>query len=460
MNKRFLEIDSAYRNRKENPNPAEFTVLISQSGTKDINNAYDPVCLSSPIKIFNPDKLATILGSVQTNSSNTVLSFLVTFPNNTGYPLSHEPDYYTGSSITVNATSNIISDWTYMSTAGTVDLFLIDLLTPLSSIPAGNVIFNQSTDVASANPVFFIEGGTIANNFYTSGCLIYNQTLSCTTNANNYRKIISYDGTSKLAGIDVNSNPITPSWSLLHTYVMRKEIPKLIGNVQPGSTNYIIFLPINFPNYSEFYIGNFIRVLQTDTDTSTNNIRRIMKFGTSPYSLTLDSPLPFTPTNSSYFEILQFSRDNVVPFTYTGSTVSQQQMVCYEIELIDLVLPNITLKSGGRIAFYPYVYVELQNISGANSGNTNILYSNNPNATRMLFRAPIDDIPNPILSPFIKIDGDGAVQTIKFKPNDSFRFAVYLPNGELFETLLSENFSPLPPNMFIQISAEFSMKRL
>ena len=79
------------------------------------------------------------------------------------------------------------------------------------------------------------------------------------------------------------------------------------------------------------------------------------------------------------FEILQFTRDNAVPFCYSGSLVSQQEMVCYEIELINLVLPNKTLTSGGRTAFYPYVYVELQNVSGASAGTKCVIYSNNPN---------------------------------------------------------------------------------
>ena len=460
MNTRFLEIDSTYRNRKENPLPSNFTVLISQSGTKDINNAYDPICLSSPMKIFNPVLFSGISGTVQATASNTKTAFIVVFPNNTGYPLSHEPDYYVGSIINVSTIGNgIIIDWTYISTAVNDDLFLIGI-SPLSSAPVGGeiVTFLQSTNVVSANPVFFIEGGRIANNSYTAGCLMYNQRFSCVNNICDYRKIISYDGGTKLAGIDVSTNPIA-AWQLTDTYVMRKEIPKLIGQVGVGSTNQKIILPATAPNYQEYYLNNFIRVLQTSNDISTNNIKRIINYDNITNTLTLDSPLSFIP-NNSYFEILQFSRDNVVPFTYTGSLVSQQQMVCYEIELVDLVLPNITLKSGGRVAFYPYVYVELQNISGANSGNTHILYSNNPNATRMLFRAPIDDIPNPLISPFIKIDGDGAVQTIKFKPNDSFKFAVYLPNGEPFETLLSEHYSPLPPNTMIQISAEFSMKRL
>jgi len=78
----------------------------------------------------------------------------------------------------------------------------------------------------------------------------------------------------------------------------------------------------------------------------------------------------------------------------------------------------------------------------------------------MVFRAAIDDVPNPNISSFIKVDGDGMVQTLKFRPNDNLRFSVHLPNGQIYETVESENVGPSPPNPEIQISALFSIRRL
>jgi len=166
--------------------------------------------------------------------------------------------------------------------------------------------------------------------------------------------------------------------------------------------------------------------------------------------------------SANVLEILQFDRDSNVPLNYTGSTVSQNQMVCYEIELISLILPNKPLDNniGGLIAFYPYLYVELSNVSAPSSGMKGIIYSNNPNANRALFRVGIDDTPTPEISAFIKVDGNGAVQTVKFKPNDNLYFRVYLQNGELFQTQTKDTIPPLEPDVFVQISAEFSIKRL
>lgn len=165
---------------------------------------------------------------------------------------------------------------------------------------------------------------------------------------------------------------------------------------------------------------------------------------------------------ANILEILKFTKDNEYPLNYTGTTVSQNQMVCYEIELLSLILPNVPLDNniGGLIAFYPYVYVELSNVSDPNAGIKGVLYSNNPNAQRALFRVGITDTPTPLISSFIKVAGNRSVQTVKFKPNDILHFRVYLSNGELFETLLKDNAPPLEPNPFVQISATFAIKRL
>ena len=171
-----------------------------------------------------------------------------------------------------------------------------------------------------------------------------------------------------------------------------------------------------------------------------------------------DQPL----SSDNTYEILQFSRDNAFPFVYSGSLVSQQNEVCYEISLLNLRLPNTTLNvgQGSRIAFYPYVYVELSNVSSAGKGLTNIIYSNNPNSTKMLFRATVNDTIEPINSTYVNLNGDGAVQTIKFKPNDNLKFSVRMTNGELMKTYINESFSPFIPKNNIQISVIFSIKRV
>jgi len=176
----------------------------------------------------------------------------------------------------------------------------------------------------------------------------------------------------------------------------------------------------------------------------------------------LERPYTVNPSAGDSYEIECFTRDNAYPLTYSGSEVSSTQMSCYEIKLLKLVIPNGTLDTGtgGRIAFFPFVYIQLQNVSAAGAGLQNIIYSNNPNARKMLFRATVDDIQNPETVPFVKLRGDGMTQTIKFKPNDVLRFGVYLPNGEVFELAERDRTSPTPPNPLVQLSAAFGIRKL
>ena len=189
--------------------------------------------------------------------------------------------------------------------------------------------------------------------------------------------------------------------------------------------------------------------------SSYNNITNLTTFIVS-------KAFTVAPSTGSLIEIMSFTRDNLYPFVYTGSLVSQQEMVCYEIQLLNLVLPNSILKvgEGGRIAFYPYIYVQLSNVSASGAGLKNVIYSNNPNATNVTFRAPIYDVQNPLITAFVKVDGDGMTQTIKFRPNDTLLFSVTLSNGEIYQTEITDNLSPALPNPLAQISALFSMKRL
>jgi hypothetical protein len=52
------------------------------------------------------------------------------------------------------------------------------------------------------------------------------------------------------------------------------------------------------------------------------------------------------------------------------------------------------------------------------------------------------------------------VQTVKFKPNDSLRFSVYLPDGTPFSPVDQDILSPYRPIGTLQINAVFSIRRL
>jgi len=372
------------------------------------------------------------------------------------------------------------------------------------------------SDFSNINsPYLYIPDGSLQENSYIE-YLIYNETL------NQYRPISAYNSITHLITIDTTTNTLTTnlsgpitSWTTKDNYSLRLKAPEIpyLGTVNPTIINTIdaIITPtkiktINTTNYTIIindpgnntlskiqneYRNEFLRILPfgdvntSDTDPyyeydpspSNNQARRITNylyykdnvtnnyfgvFSVYPgFNVTL--PLYDTATSTgAKIEILSFSYDNFNPFAYSGSLVSQQDTVCYEIQLLSLTLPNsiLAIANGGRNAFYPYVYVQLSNVSTSGASLKNIIYSNNPNSTNVIFRAPVYDTQDPLNTPFTRIDGGGMIQTVKFKPNDNLYFKVTMYTGELYKSNVQEYYSPSIPNPRAQITAVFSIKRI
>ncbi len=556
---RYIEVDSSYRNRLEWPNPAEFEMLISQTGRKDRNNAVDPVSTASIQKrwtsnAFNTTGPAAMVSGTVTvidgpgfgasGDSRTVITLTATGVNT----FQQIENYYNNAVAVVvpavaSGSARIIK-YKYLGQVGGsgADRVQITVTPAFSVLATGDTIeINDPTDLSDTSlPLIFTPYGNEGENSYTDN-IVYNETYSITTGIPQYRYVNGYDAqthivTVNTSGTTTNSSGPVTNWTVTDVYCIRED-PPLVGvlNNNISSLN-VCSLPTTFSNAADNYKNSWIRVLngaaagdlrlitryETYTDTASGgstttvifpfgasnqngyyvgsyiemltgaaagNIRQVISYtvtGTSPNFLrtvTVDAAFtaavvsgdsftfrsayvsePFSAAVSSgnTIEILPFSFDNMSPFVYSGSQVSQQEMVCYEIQLLNISLPNKTLASGSgsRIAFYPYIYIELTNVSGSNAGMKNTIYSNNPNSTRMVFRATVDDIQNPLLSAFVKVDGDGMVQTLKFKPNDNLKFSVHLSNGELYQTVEPEWYGPLPAKPETQISAIFSIKRL
>jgi hypothetical protein len=273
-------------------------------------------------------------------------------------------------------------------------------------------------------------------------------------------KIVKYDATLRTATLD---SFFSNAWAVNDNYSIRE------SEADEVYTEWKSPPPNPGPNFSTVqlepigpvtvdYTGHYLfprestAVYRILTHDLLNNIVTVTPNPTGEFGT--------TPPANPHYDILPFSEDNVNGLTYTGSTVSQNQAVCYEIGLHILILPNVPLKTGTRIAFYPYVFVEFRNVSDPNSGGRNFIYSNNPNCNRALFVAAVTDTVNLESSSFLKLYSGGMTQTIKFKPNDNFYFSVYLPDGSPFDPVESDSLSPQPPKRELQLSAIFSIKRL
>lgn len=306
--------------------------------------------------------------------------------------------------------------------------------------------------------------------FYT-GQLVFNELTG------EAREIIKYNATTRIATLNKGFSSLTP-FSPLNATVppyasallsIRNDVPLVVSTfAAPGSTigqNIVYLDPATSPDQDDFWNGKYIYIrpyaYSFTNIPSEKNIYKINKYygGANPYAV-LDKALELDALTGNTYEIMNFTKDNFAPMCYTGSTVSQNELVCYEIELLSLVLPNVVLTAGSRISFYPFVYVQFGTFNSSMNHSNCVFYSNNPDANTALFICPTTDVSNPLTSQFIKLDGQKTVQTVKFKPNDNLKFRVFLPNGELFLPLTPDNYSPLPPNILLQVEAMFSIKRL
>ena len=448
------------------------------------------------------------------NAATDTSTLVLTAAGGTGNRFQELDNYYTNAVLEIQLTggsvtySRRIVSYKYLGLEGTSDKAQVtvspafnDAVISTSTSSTGNIY--DPTDLSDLNnPYFFVPPGSLISNAYAQK-ILYNETH------NEFRKIKNYDSTTGLLSVDTtgtttsSSGPLpttaggTPIWSRYDNYSIRTTPPILpaldgtnptvlanhtyAGVTYNTSTTTVIINNITLP--SNFNLKNYVIRLIPNAVLAGGSYYKYINGVVNPtplnqdvlidsyvydsaagvlVAITINPTLLSTPTTGTYVELLPFSYDNANPFVYTGSQVSQQESVCYEMKLINVILPNLTLKTGfgGRIAFYPYVYVTISNYPYPSGGLNNIIYSNNPNSNKVIFRAPIYDISSPLVSSFVNLDGDSMVQTIKFKPNDNLYFSVTFPNGDVFETIITDTVSPAPPNPYIQVSACFEIKRV
>lgn len=507
---KYIEINSTYRDRNLWPLSSEFEIPIAQFGNKYISNTVDPVSLSTPIFAWTSNNLdmngSSILGTLPGGGSTLIIdnnepiqntsdgiSFVIESKNQT---LQQLKNYY-DKLVVVNFNNQpklsyrrIIGSTYLGATTIGLDTYYkmqVTISQTFQSFNNGDPLYiSDPTDFTDVNnPLIFIPNGPPQENAYNSH-ILYNETI------NQSRPILSYNNLTNIITLDTTGNSFSTNisgpivvgignWQTTDNFSIRKKAPIIpILGILPtllitlNTTNTIIEVVDNSSLLSRrrnYYKNQFLRILPNNYYNYNpipinNESSRIVSY---TYDLTLNiatftvyPPFSKVPTIGAPIEILPYSYDNFNPLIYTGSRVSQQNLVAYEIQLLSLTLPNATLTvgNGGRIAFYPFVYVQLSNISSTGSTLKNILYSNDPNSTNVIFRAPVYDLNNPLNTPFVRINGRGMTQTIKFKPNDSLYFKVSMASGETYKTILPEFFSPAEPNPLAQITALFGIKRI
>lgn len=176
-----------------------------------------------------------------------------------------------------------------------------------------------------------------------------------------------------------------------------------------------------------------------------------MDYDYTTEELILNKSYTISIPSREYIEILSDIEDCFNGLNYPYNYNSEK---CYNISLRDIILPNKVLSSylGNQISFYPYIYLTLFN-DGSNVSSIYSFMTNNPNATTCTFKIPVSQFTNdPSSLPYIRLSSGMTIKS-KFNLKKSFKFTVYLPNGDIFTTVEQDNITPDFPNPLLQISA-------
>lgn len=338
-----------------------------------------------------------------------------------------------------------------------------DFVIPYTNGNPGFNVFNAADPVANAFPY---ESGTTQAGSTTTD-IVLSASSSSTNNFyignildidGQYSTIINYVGSTQTATV----NPaLSVSPAVGTPYRLRHAIPIVKDTLQAGSTQTIIKLPATFSDIDQIYTGTII-LFNSGPDIGIT--RAISDYNGVSKEAVISPALPVEP-GTDQFELEEFSRDNQIPLRYTGSRTINQP-ICYAIQLLQLTIPNLTLKVGygGNISNYPYIYVHFYN-DIKHSETT--MYGNNPSANIATFRVSINSTisaatlatPKPNFFVFDNINLT-APQAVKFSPSESLRFKVTLPNGEYLQFIEPDNPSPEPINPIVQISALIGLKMI
>jgi len=517
-----LDSNYRNRNLPGNEQPGSFSSQISQTGVGTQITAVDPVTYAYPVNVFRVSEgTGTFNYTVPTASSGLADSssnkFIVTTTSNT--PSQQVSGYFVGAILqvttaTVAGSTYRIAEWTYLGLYNTEYTFIVTTETVVPLTGATTFSIYQPSSITggppptawSASPQYIFLPSSLSIPNYYSKYLLYNQTKQNSTT------IVDFDRDTHLAKLGTDVSTLGLGWNTNGSdpLIIRTQLPRLLGDstspyeldpslvTTTGLPGTIIGLKtttgpgVDITTDSTF-INNFLRFYEAGSINYTVNKITAVVLKVSPrnsssppyyvidnngnglaentnqYTYAVNTSYCLIDVSSSHptptiggntrCEVMGFNVDNYSPFTYNGSLASQNQSVSYDVTLNSIVLPNVILSTGGRIAYYPYVYVEIENVSTTTGANKNMIYSNNPNAYRAIFKVPITDLNHPATTPFVKLTC-GMTQTMTFKPNADMMVTVRLPGGSVFRPQADDTLYGQTPNTMLQLSILFGLTRI
>uniref|UniRef100_A0A6C0DIT0 Uncharacterized protein n=1 Tax=viral metagenome TaxID=1070528 RepID=A0A6C0DIT0_9ZZZZ len=240
-----------------------------------------------------------------------------------------------------------------------------------------------------------------------------------------FRKIIGYDNTSQIATVDIGFSVAPLALTL---YSIRKELPAERSTTSNNATALNkIYLGAGSSSTDNFYVNTFV-FLPGGSPPTSYQWKRITAYDGTTKIATVSGIFSSLVTAGTTYEILRFTRDNVVPLNYQGSN-TLGNATCENVRLISLIVPNRNILNGyGTLQNYSHVYVEIY----SERGNTysNPIISNAPAAKKALFQVPVTFNPN---TSWLTLQGSYMTQNLAFKENDTLHVRITLPTGQVLQ---------------------------
>jgi hypothetical protein len=240
-----------------------------------------------------------------------------------------------------------------------------------------------------------------------------------------FRLITAYDNTTQIATVSTAFSTAPPA---LTNYTIRKETPTERDITSGTSTagNKII-LAAGSSSVNNYYV-NFYVFLPGGSPPTSYQWKRITAYNGTTKEATLAGTFTSVVTIGTTYEILRFSRENIRPLNYQGSSTFNNN-VCENLRLISLIVPNRNIKNGyGTLQNYSHVYVSVYSERAQTYSNP--IISNAPAAQKALFQVPITFNPN---TSWLTLQGSYMTQNLSFKENDTLHITITLPTGEVLE---------------------------
>lgn len=457
----YIHINSAHRDRSQNPLTTDFMVNLRRASTEPSTYAEklftDPVIDGLPMLIGQFDSgaggnTAILPAGIAPPRTDDLVGGIIEIPGNLGgVPNTHLITDY-------NATTRTISiapdSWAVNPSA--LDSFIID--------------YSGVSDYIQHSGV--INGYTVSSQDTTDVVVTIDSAQSVSIGS-----VIFIDGLQPRLITGVSGNVITVSeqWGSVISanapYFIRRRRPYVSGIFTAvGATPTTTFrLAATEPSTDDAYTNYYIMVIDRDSNgllptlgtqvAAHGQIRRIISYTGSTREVVVSPPFSSDVTTDYGYRIWPANENasGVISGNRLHEQTKRLGRCAYKVKLTQLIIPNLPVivpsnKYDGQITMnvwslpYIVVHIEPSGISHASG-----IMSNSSAADGALCIVGMENVSN-TTQPFLYLSNINIAPEIDISGWSSFRIRLSLPSGEPLQFTVSDTKPPSYPNYHLQVS--------